>query len=146
MCSGYMPPEYAVDGKFSIKSDIFSFGVVLLEIISGRRNRGFSHPDHHHNLLGHVSSIKWHPIMTFLLLITSWSYFYLFGRITVTSVYFIKITKTSLRRKIICWNPLKLSPLTFSYNRTKIPNHPHPLMFLYIYFPYLTLQSKTLTY
>ncbi|GMN68767.1 hypothetical protein TIFTF001_037818 [Ficus carica] len=51
---GYMPPEYAVDGKFSVKSDIFSFGVVLLEIISGRRNRGFSHPDHHHNLLGHA--------------------------------------------------------------------------------------------
>ncbi|PON86657.1 S-receptor-like serine/threonine-protein kinase [Trema orientale] len=51
---GYMSPEYAVHGKYSVKSDVFSFGVVLLEIISGRRNRGFSHPDHHHNLLGHT--------------------------------------------------------------------------------------------
>ncbi|KAL5548116.1 hypothetical protein UlMin_003347, partial [Ulmus minor] len=50
---GYMSPEYAIDGKFSVKSDVFSFGVVLLEIICGKRNRGFSHSDHHHNLLGH---------------------------------------------------------------------------------------------
>ncbi|KAI3446955.1 hypothetical protein Pfo_003620 [Paulownia fortunei] len=52
---GYMSPEYAVDGHFSVKSDIFSFGVLVLEIISGNRNRGFFHPDHHHNLLGHAS-------------------------------------------------------------------------------------------
>lgn len=53
-CSGYMSPEYAIDGVFSIKSDVFSFGVLVLEIVSGRRNRGFSHPDHNLNLLGHV--------------------------------------------------------------------------------------------
>jgi len=50
-----MPPEYAVHGSFSIKSDVFSFGVVVLEIISGRKNRGFRDPLHHLNLLGHVS-------------------------------------------------------------------------------------------
>ncbi|XP_022880259.1 G-type lectin S-receptor-like serine/threonine-protein kinase SD1-1 isoform X2 [Olea europaea var. sylvestris] len=51
---GYMSPEYAVDGKYSVKSDVFSFGVLLLEIVSGKKNRSFHHPDHHHNLLGHA--------------------------------------------------------------------------------------------
>ncbi|XP_039155559.1 G-type lectin S-receptor-like serine/threonine-protein kinase At4g27290, partial [Eucalyptus grandis] len=51
---GYMSPEYALDGVFSTKSDVFSYGVLVLEIISGKRNRGFRHPDHHHNLLGHA--------------------------------------------------------------------------------------------
>jgi len=33
-----MSPEYALNGLFSVKSDVFSFGVVLLEIISGKKN------------------------------------------------------------------------------------------------------------
>ncbi|CAL5390612.1 unnamed protein product [Camellia sinensis] len=49
---GYMSPEYAVDGLFSVKSDVFSFGVLVLEIVSGKRNRDFFH--HHLNLLGHA--------------------------------------------------------------------------------------------
>ncbi|KAI5571713.1 hypothetical protein BDE02_11G112700 [Populus trichocarpa] len=51
---GYMSPEYAIDGLFSIKSDVFSFGVLVLEIVSGKRNRGFHHPGHQLNLLGHA--------------------------------------------------------------------------------------------
>ncbi|XP_059429294.1 receptor-like serine/threonine-protein kinase SD1-8 [Corylus avellana] len=38
---GYMSPEYAIQGLYSIKSDVFSFGVLLLEIISGKKNIGF---------------------------------------------------------------------------------------------------------
>ncbi|OAY25998.1 cysteine-rich receptor-like protein kinase 10 isoform X3 [Manihot esculenta] len=38
---GYMSPEYAMEGLFSVKSDVFSFGVLLLEIISGKRNNRF---------------------------------------------------------------------------------------------------------
>ncbi|KAJ4813302.1 Serine/threonine-protein kinase [Rhynchospora pubera] len=34
---GYMSPEYAMYGVFSIKSDVFSFGVLVLEIISGKK-------------------------------------------------------------------------------------------------------------
>ncbi|KAF3963140.1 hypothetical protein CMV_012439 [Castanea mollissima] len=51
---GYMSPEYAGHGKFSIKSDIFSFGVLVLEIVSGKRNQGYCHLDDHLNLLGHA--------------------------------------------------------------------------------------------
>uniref|UniRef100_A0A453FPR8 Protein kinase domain-containing protein n=1 Tax=Aegilops tauschii subsp. strangulata TaxID=200361 RepID=A0A453FPR8_AEGTS len=51
---GYMAPEYAMDGVFSVKSDVFSFGVLLLEIISGRRNRGVYSYSNHLNLLGHI--------------------------------------------------------------------------------------------
>ncbi|XVF87663.1 hypothetical protein PTKIN_Ptkin18bG0138500 [Pterospermum kingtungense] len=36
-----MAPECAMEGLFSIKSDVFSFGVLLLEIISGKRINGF---------------------------------------------------------------------------------------------------------
>jgi hypothetical protein len=49
-----MSPEYAMEGLYSIKSDVFSYGVLTLEIISGKRN------NYHHvgspslNLIGHV--------------------------------------------------------------------------------------------
>ncbi|KAL0398689.1 UNVERIFIED_CONTAM: G-type lectin S-receptor-like serine/threonine-protein kinase SD1-13 [Sesamum radiatum] len=36
-----MAPEYAMGGRFSEKSDVFSFGVLVLEIISGRKNTSF---------------------------------------------------------------------------------------------------------
>lgn len=50
---GYMSPEYALEGLFSIKSDVFSFGVLLLEIVSGRKNTGFYMTDSFH-LLGYA--------------------------------------------------------------------------------------------
>ena len=55
MCSGYMPPEYAMHGQFSVKSDVFSFGVLVLEIISGRKNISFQNGENIENLLSYVS-------------------------------------------------------------------------------------------
>ncbi|KAD6453715.1 hypothetical protein E3N88_08421 [Mikania micrantha] len=51
---GYMSPEYAMDGTFSVKSDVFSFGVLMLEIVSGRRNVCLSFLNTTINLIGYA--------------------------------------------------------------------------------------------
>lgn len=55
-CSGYMSPEYAMHGVYWTKSDVFSFGVLLLEIITGKKNSNFINEGPSPNLIGHVSS------------------------------------------------------------------------------------------
>ncbi|XP_059623655.1 G-type lectin S-receptor-like serine/threonine-protein kinase RKS1 isoform X2 [Cornus florida] len=50
---GYMSPEYALDGLFSVKSDVFSFGVIVLEVIIGKKNCGFFHDDPYSNLISY---------------------------------------------------------------------------------------------
>ncbi|KAL5865053.1 hypothetical protein ACOSQ3_002567 [Xanthoceras sorbifolium] len=51
---GYMSPEYALDGFFSVKSDVFSFGVLILEIVSGKKNTGFYKSQETLSLLGYA--------------------------------------------------------------------------------------------
>nr|XP_008383133.1 cysteine-rich receptor-like protein kinase 10 [Malus domestica] len=51
---GYMPPEYVMGGHFSVKSDVYSYGVLMLEIISGRKNNSFYNEDRVLNLVGHA--------------------------------------------------------------------------------------------
>ncbi|BAT89376.1 hypothetical protein VIGAN_06032100 [Vigna angularis var. angularis] len=48
---GYMAPEYVMQGLFSVKSDVFSFGVLVLEIIYGRKNNGLYMSEHGQTLL-----------------------------------------------------------------------------------------------
>lgn len=54
-CSGYMAPEYAMHGNFSVKSNVYSFGVLTLEIMSGQRNNCFHNGDNVEDLLNYVS-------------------------------------------------------------------------------------------
>ena len=55
-CSGYMSPEYAMRGQFSNKSDVFSFGVLVLEIVIGRKNSDFFSSQNSTDLLSYVSA------------------------------------------------------------------------------------------
>ncbi|CAI9292656.1 unnamed protein product [Lactuca saligna] len=48
---GYMSPEYAMDGHFSTKSNVFSFEILVLEIVSGKKNTGSCYTRSEHNLL-----------------------------------------------------------------------------------------------
>ncbi|MCD9559965.1 hypothetical protein HAX54_018346 [Datura stramonium] len=41
---GYMPPEYIENGHYSTKLDVFSFGILVLEIVSGQKNWSYRHP------------------------------------------------------------------------------------------------------
>uniref|UniRef100_J3MXC0 Protein kinase domain-containing protein n=1 Tax=Oryza brachyantha TaxID=4533 RepID=J3MXC0_ORYBR len=54
--NGYMAPEYLMHGALSAKADVFSFGVVVLEIVSGQKNSSFVPPSDSDadNLLDHA--------------------------------------------------------------------------------------------
>ncbi|EEC66742.1 hypothetical protein OsI_33096 [Oryza sativa Indica Group] len=52
---GYMAPEYAVLGLLSVKLDVYSFGVLVLEVVTGRRNTDvFGAVEESNNLLSYV--------------------------------------------------------------------------------------------
>ncbi|KAL8510386.1 hypothetical protein ACS0TY_017269 [Phlomoides rotata] len=54
---GYMAPEYAIAGNFSVKSDIFSMGMILLEIVSGKKNRKFEYSTPQKNI--NIAWVLW---------------------------------------------------------------------------------------
>ena len=50
-----MSPEYAIHGVVSVKIDIFSFGVLLIEFLSGKKNNTIFDLNQPLNLIGYVS-------------------------------------------------------------------------------------------
>ncbi|KAH6780854.1 Leucine-rich repeat transmembrane protein kinase [Perilla frutescens var. hirtella] len=55
---GYMAPEYAMRGYLTDKADVYSFGIVLLEIVSGRSNSSIRPKEDRFYLLDWANSLK----------------------------------------------------------------------------------------
>ncbi|KAL1537671.1 putative leucine-rich repeat receptor-like serine/threonine-protein kinase isoform X1 [Salvia divinorum] len=55
---GYMAPEYAMHGYLTDKADVYSFGIVVLEIVSGRSNRSIRPKEDNFYLLDWAISLK----------------------------------------------------------------------------------------
>ncbi|KVH94241.1 Concanavalin A-like lectin/glucanase, subgroup [Cynara cardunculus var. scolymus] len=56
--AGYCAPEYQKTGKLTVKSDVYSYGVVLLEIITGRRAVDLTRKSEELHLVRWVSSYR----------------------------------------------------------------------------------------
>ncbi|CAA2934070.1 receptor-like serine/threonine-protein kinase ALE2 [Olea europaea var. sylvestris] len=54
---GYVAPEYAMTGHLLVKSDVYSYGVVLLELLSGRKPVDMSQPPGQENLVTWARSL-----------------------------------------------------------------------------------------
>ncbi|XP_010443348.1 PREDICTED: receptor-like serine/threonine-protein kinase ALE2 isoform X2 [Camelina sativa] len=53
---GYVAPEYAMTGHLLVKSDVYSYGVVLLELLTGRKPVDMSQPAGQENLVAWTRS------------------------------------------------------------------------------------------
>jgi serine/threonine protein kinase len=53
-----MAPEYALRGNYSVKSDVFSFGVMVLEIVTGKKNNDSYLSQQSEDLLTLVSAVN----------------------------------------------------------------------------------------
>ena len=53
---GYMAPEYIAQGRLTEKVDVYSFGVLVLEIVSGERNNEFHPTETFETLVTNVNS------------------------------------------------------------------------------------------
>ena len=63
----WLYPEYAMHGEFSVKIDVYSFGVLLMEIISGKKNSCFYKMQGATDLLSYVSIyIKHYTLSSFI--------------------------------------------------------------------------------
>ena len=57
-----------MEGLFSVRSDMYSFGILILELITGQKNSSFHHMEGSLNIVGYVSAriLTMHPPLTLL--------------------------------------------------------------------------------
>jgi serine/threonine protein kinase len=60
----YVAPEYAMTGHLLVKSDVYSYGVVLLELLTGRRPVDMSQPSGQENLVTWVTLLSFRSILS----------------------------------------------------------------------------------
>jgi serine/threonine protein kinase len=61
----YVAPEYAMTGHLLVKSDVYSYGVVLLELLTGKKPVDMSQPTGQENLVTWVRFITQHSLIIF---------------------------------------------------------------------------------
>lgn len=66
LCRGYLAPEYAIRGHLNRKADVYSFGVLVMEIISGRCNTNRKLPAEERYLLEKVRVFFFLLFLSFL--------------------------------------------------------------------------------
>jgi hypothetical protein len=71
---GYVAPEYALHGQLQPKTDVFSFGIIALELVTGRENMNPDLPRDEQYLLAWVSLFlrQWLSNFSALWFSTSW--------------------------------------------------------------------------
>jgi len=52
-----MSPEYVMRGQYSTKSDVFSFGILVIEIVTGQRNTGHYFNEQNEDIISIVSTL-----------------------------------------------------------------------------------------
>lgn len=92
LCRGYLSPEYASFGQVSEKVDVFSFGILVLEIVSGRKNINLRLPAEQRYILEWVSngSLWYFPV-------SSCSHIFLNGK----DIYFSMHTNAGINMVIV---------------------------------------------
>lgn len=63
-----MAPEYVVRGKLTEKADVYSFGVLVIEVVCGKRNNAFS--ENTCSIIQMVPLVYWYILLSFPSLIT----------------------------------------------------------------------------
>ena len=109
-----MAPEYAMHGQFSVKSDVFSFGVLALEIVSGQRNNCFRNGENVEDLLSYVSMINFSTSL--FLWVQLHTYVGMYVRTFPPLIYDIVVMLPS----ILKLSNVSLLPLFFVRNSVKL--------------------------